>query len=144
MISFPNCKINLGLNITGKRADGYHNLETIFLPLNFKDALEIIHSVNSAESLHYSASGIIIDTDPANNLCSKAYHLLKKDYPAIPHIQLHLHKAIPTGAGLGGGSADARRDRKLGRLGYRVLRVDAGLVTRDLKTAVTLVRTAIP
>jgi len=113
LITFPNCKINLGLNITGKRDDGYHNLETVFIPVNLKDALEIIHADNTSDALQYSASGIPIDADPANNLCTKAYDLIKKDFPDIPSVQMHLHKVIPTGAGLGGGSADGASTLKL-------------------------------
>jgi 4-diphosphocytidyl-2-C-methyl-D-erythritol kinase len=107
VIVFPNCKINLGLNITGKRQDGYHNLETVFFPVFLKDILEIIRAENSAESFHYSNSGLPVTGDIYSNLCFKAYQLLKKDFPDLPAIKLHLHKAIPTGAGLGGGSADA-------------------------------------
>ncbi|MBS1610219.1 MAG: 4-(cytidine 5'-diphospho)-2-C-methyl-D-erythritol kinase [Bacteroidetes bacterium] len=106
MIAFPNCKINLGLNITSKREDGYHNLETVFAPVSLKDILEVIHADNSNNPIQYSSSGIPIDNELSNNLCAKAYHLLKKDFQDIPAIQLHLHKTIPTGAGLGGGSAD--------------------------------------
>jgi 4-diphosphocytidyl-2-C-methyl-D-erythritol kinase len=106
VITFPNCKINLGLNITSKRDDGYHNLETVFVPIHFTDVLEIIHADNTAGSIQYSSTGIAIDSKPSDNLCVKAYDLLKKDFPAIPPIKLHLHKTIPAGAGLGGGSAD--------------------------------------
>ena len=108
MLLFPNCKINLGLNITRKRADGYHDLETVFYPVQWQDALEAVKSeVKSEESgLSFTSSGLHIEGDPANNLCAKAYHLLKKDFPSLPAIQLHLHKIIPMGAGLGGGSAD--------------------------------------
>lgn len=101
MLSFPNCKINLGLHITGKREDGFHDLETIFFPIPLTDILEIIPST----SLEFTTSGFAINTD--ENLCLKAYHLLKKDFPRLPPIKMHLHKAIPMGAGLGGGSADA-------------------------------------
>jgi 4-diphosphocytidyl-2-C-methyl-D-erythritol kinase len=113
VIVFPNCKINLGLNITAKRPDGYHDLETLFYPVFLKDVLEIIHADNPKESLQYSSSGIAIDDDIENNLCVKAYHLLKKDFPALASIKLHLHKAIPMGAGLGGGSADGAFSLKL-------------------------------
>jgi 4-diphosphocytidyl-2-C-methyl-D-erythritol kinase len=109
MISFPNCKINLGLNITRKRGDGYHDLETIFYPLKLKDALEgIISGVgHSAEpEIQFSSSGLLIKGDAKNNLCVKAYDLLKKDFPSLPGMQVHVHKVIPMGAGLGGGSAD--------------------------------------
>ena len=105
MVSFPNCKINIGLYITGKREDGYHDLQTVFYPIEIKDALEIITS--GSHENHYSFSGIPIDGNIEDNLCIKAYQLLKKDFPDLPAIKMHLHKAIPLGAGLGGGSADA-------------------------------------
>jgi 4-diphosphocytidyl-2-C-methyl-D-erythritol kinase len=109
MLSFPNCKINIGLNITGKRADGYHNIETVFYPVRWNDALEIIHSAVSQNSsdLIFTQSGVIVDGEQKDNLCIKAFQLLKKDFPHLPIIKIHLHKAIPMGAGLGGGSADA-------------------------------------
>ncbi len=106
MIVFPNCKINLGLNILRKREDGFHDLETFFYPLQIKDALEIIRT-GSVEAIEYSSSGIIVDGPSDDNLCIKAYYLLKKDFPELPAIKMHLHKTIPLGAGLGGGSADA-------------------------------------
>jgi len=117
MISFPNCKINLGLNILKKRDDGFHDLETAFYPLMLKDVLEIIPATNkqhptsntqelSLQTVNFSSSGLTIDGDSSTNLCVKAYHLLKKDFPQLPNIEMHLHKAIPMGAGLGGGSAD--------------------------------------
>lgn len=102
MICFPNAKINLGLNVVEKRTDGFHNLETIFLPIGLKDALEFIES----DTLQFENSGLNIDGDPLNNLCVKAWKLLKQDFD-IPAIAIHLHKVIPFGAGLGGGSADA-------------------------------------
>ncbi len=117
MVCFPNCKINLGLNITQKRADGYHTIETIFYPINLKDALEVItnNQSDSTQTLHinFSASGIPIPGDTANNLCIKAFQLLRNDFPNIPPIQMHLHKNIPMGAGLGGGSADGAFALKL-------------------------------
>ena len=115
MISFPNCKINLGLNIIQKRADGYHDLETVFYPLLLTDILEIIQNntdcslsdIHSSElNLAFTSSGLPIEGNENNNLCIKAYNLLKSDYPSLPAIQMHLHKCIPMGAGLGGGSAD--------------------------------------
>jgi 4-diphosphocytidyl-2-C-methyl-D-erythritol kinase len=106
MVVFPNCKINLGLHILNKRADGFHNLETIFYPLALKDALEIIPSHNIDEAITFTTSGLTVDGTAADNICIKAYGLLKKDYPQLPNIKMHLHKAIPMGAGLGGGSAD--------------------------------------
>jgi len=102
MIQFPNCKINLGLSILAKRADGYHELETVFYPIAVSDALEILPAAN----LTMTQSGIAVPGDPAQNLCLKAYHLLKKDFPNLPAVQMHLHKNIPMGAGLGGGSSD--------------------------------------
>ena len=109
MLVFPNCKINIGLNILDKRADGYHNLETIFYPLPLQDIIEIIPQTNGSiiSPVQFTSSGITIDGSQQQNLCVQAYHLLKKRFTSIPNIQMHLHKAIPMGAGLGGGSADA-------------------------------------
>ena len=107
MICFPTCKINLGLRITQKRADGFHALETVFFPISIKDALEIIIEPDTnAAAITFTSSGLTINGDPSDNLCFKAYGLLKKDYPTIPNIKMHLHKQIPMGAGLGGGSSD--------------------------------------
>ena len=103
MISFPNCKLNLGLNIINKREDGYHDLETVFLPIPFTDVLEIIPSENNA--VEFTVTGLAVNADDSN-LCIKAYGLLKQDFPELPAIKIHLHKVIPMGAGLGGGSAD--------------------------------------
>lgn len=103
MVFFPNCKINLGLHVIGKRADGYHNLATIFYPVAVKDALEIIPS----PQFSFQLTGLPVNDTVDNNLCVKAYLLLKKDFPDLPPVSIHLHKAIPMGAGLGGGSADA-------------------------------------
>lgn len=106
MIVFPNCKINLGLHILRKREDGYHDLQTVFYPVPLTDALESIpHPLGIDVQL--SLSGTSIDAAPADNICVKAYYLLKNDFPQLPPVKLHLHKVIPTGAGLGGGSADA-------------------------------------
>jgi 4-diphosphocytidyl-2-C-methyl-D-erythritol kinase len=107
LVSFPNCKINLGLHISSKRADGYHNIETIFYPIHFKDVLEILPNQIGSNDVIFNSSGLIIDGEINNNLCLRAYQLLKKDFPFLPSIQMHLHKIIPLGAGLGGGSADA-------------------------------------
>jgi 4-diphosphocytidyl-2-C-methyl-D-erythritol kinase len=109
MLLFPNCKINLGLNIVGKREDGYHDIETVFYPVGLKDALEGIKSgvgQGTGEGVAFSSSGLAIAGNADDNLCVKAYQVLKKDFPGISPVQLHLHKAIPMGAGLGGGSAD--------------------------------------
>jgi len=152
VILFPNCKINLGLNIIRKRSDGFHDIETVFYPLAWQDALEIIedaghatrnissiqhpvssthhpvssiqhpvsstqHPVSStqhpASSIQFSYSGISINSKPEENLCHKAYQLLKKDFPKLPPHKMHLHKTIPAGAGLGGGSADGAFTLKL-------------------------------
>lgn len=102
MLAFPNAKINIGLTIVSRRTDGYHNLETVFYPVKINDALEIIES----DELSFETSGIEIPGYANENLCLKAYSLLKNDY-AIPPVKIHLHKQIPIGAGLGGGSADA-------------------------------------
>lgn len=104
MITFPNGKINIGLYITGKRDDGYHNLETVFYPVPVKDALEIVPATGEPQ-VHLS--GLPVQGDPMNNLVWKAYILLKARYrQRIPDLDVYLHKAIPMGAGLGGGSAD--------------------------------------
>ena len=102
MIVFPNAKINIGLNIVSKRADGYHDLETIFFPVSIKDVLEVVE----AKELTFTSSGLEIPGDSKNNICLKAYELLSKDLK-LPPVHIHLHKNIPIGAGLGGGSANA-------------------------------------
>ena len=108
MVVFPNCKINIGLRIGSKRADGFHNLSTIFIPIPLTDAVEIIPATSAnGKQVIYSQSGIAIDGNEADNLCIKAYYLLQKDFPQLPAVRMHLHKNIPMGAGLGGGSADA-------------------------------------
>lgn len=101
MVTFPNAKINLGLNIVSKRKDGYHDIETCFYPIPTCDILEIIE----AEKLSFSSTGLDIPGDTNSNLCVKAYNLIAKRYN-IPFVSIHLHKVIPMGAGLGGGSAD--------------------------------------
>jgi len=105
MIVFPNAKINIGLYITGKREDGYHNIETIFHPVyELYDILEVIN--NNGKNDEFTCSGIVIDTPLQNNLCIKALALMRQ-HANIPPLKIHLHKKIPFGAGLGGGSADA-------------------------------------
>jgi 4-diphosphocytidyl-2-C-methyl-D-erythritol kinase len=107
VIAFPNCKINLGLHILQKRADGFHDLETVFYPIPLRDGLEIIQNASaSPNQIEFTLSGLAIDAKPEDNICVKAYHLLKKDFPQLPPVKMHLHKTIPSGAGLGGGSAD--------------------------------------
>lgn len=107
MVVFPNCKINIGLKIIGKRPDGFHNLETVFFPIPLHDSLEIIRANKHSTEVVFSQTGNLVEGNANDNLCVKAYHLLQKDYPQLPAIQMHLHKTIPMGAGLGGGSADA-------------------------------------
>lgn len=102
MICFPNAKINLGLNVISKRPDGYHNIETIFYPIPVKDALEVVAS----DRLNFTQTGIQIDAPQEKNLVMRALNVLKARYE-IPPLEIHLLKAIPFGAGLGGGSADA-------------------------------------
>ncbi len=107
MICFPNCKINLGLFITRKRDDGYHDLETVFYPLQagtLNDVLEVVPAKGEPQ-LHLT--GITVSGEKENNLVWKAYKLLQDKYPKqIPPLDIYLHKTIPMGAGLGGGSAD--------------------------------------
>ena len=106
MITFPNAKINLGLNIVEKRPDGYHNLETIFYPIPLQDALEITPWEGGERKYKLAQSGIQIAGDDEHNLVVKAYKLLDSLYN-LPPIEINLLKHIPSGAGLGGGSADA-------------------------------------
>ena len=101
MVSFPPCKINLGLNVIRKRTDGYHDISTCFYPVPWNDVLEIV----PAKSFSFSTSGIFMPGPAADNLCVRAYHLLKKDFDLKP-VAIHLMKVVPIGAGLGGGSAD--------------------------------------
>lgn len=102
MITYPIAKINLGLLITEKRPDGFHNLETVFYPIQMQDTLEVIES----DEFQFTVSGIELDGNPEDNLVVRAYRLIKDDYQ-IPDVNIHLHKNIPSGAGLGGGSSDA-------------------------------------
>ncbi len=105
MISHPNCKINLGLHVVGKRADGYHDLETIFLPvMDLCDELEITGTQASQPVM--VQDGIVLDNAPEDNLCMKAWRLLHEEFD-IPAVNIRLKKSIPFGAGLGGGSSDA-------------------------------------
>jgi 4-diphosphocytidyl-2-C-methyl-D-erythritol kinase len=106
MVLFPNCKINLGLHVTAKRNDGYHDLETVFFPVPIKDVLEIVPSETSSGTFRFHTEGLPIPGTPDSNLCVKAYELLKKDFPGLPPVDIYLYKQIPLGAGLGGGSSD--------------------------------------
>lgn len=102
MLVFPNAKINIGLNIVEKRSDGFHNIESCFYPVGWSDALEIM----PAGKLSFHSDGIAIPGNASDNLCLKAYQILAADYD-LPLVSIHLLKAIPIGAGLGGGSSDA-------------------------------------
>ncbi len=102
MVLFPNAKINLGLNVIRKRKDGYHEVETGIYPVPLHDALEI----TIAKKTSFTSTGLSVPGDEKDNSILKAYKLLKKDFNDLPPIAVHLHKAIPVGAGLGGGSAD--------------------------------------
>jgi 4-diphosphocytidyl-2-C-methyl-D-erythritol kinase len=106
MITFPNAKINIGLQVTERRPDGYHNLDTVFYPIPINDALEVIVAEGVDYDCRLHISGITIDGETDNNLVVRAYRLLATDY-TLPPVDIYLHKHIPTGAGLGGGSADA-------------------------------------
>jgi 4-diphosphocytidyl-2-C-methyl-D-erythritol kinase len=130
MVFFPNCKINLGLKILRRRDDGFHDLETIFYPLPLRDILEVVR----ASSLQFSASGRSVPGDRDANLVIRAYDLLKKDFPELPFVHIHLHKRIPIGAGLGGGSSDGAfllklldREFQLGLTSDRLLGYAEGL-----------------
>ena len=106
MICFPNAKINIGLRVTGKRPDGYHNIESILYPIGLTDILEISEQEKiSGKGISLVTTGIKIDSPPKENLVFRAAELLRKEY-SIPPLSIHLHKLIPTGSGLGGGSSD--------------------------------------
>lgn len=107
MVVFPNCKINIGLQVLHKRADGFHDIETVFYPVAVRDALECIPVAGQQQDIAFGSSGNTIAGDPGDNLCIRAFRLLKKDHPFLPNVAMHLLKHIPSGAGLGGGSADA-------------------------------------
>lgn len=104
-IAFPQAKLNLGLLVTRKRQDGYHILQTLFYPLDWRDALEIIPD-QPVGVCRMVQTGILIDGDPEQNLCVKAYRRLQRLFPELPGVTMHLEKRIPFGAGLGGGSSD--------------------------------------
>lgn len=108
MLTFPNAKINIGLRITDRRPDGFHNLQSCFYPVGWCDALELIAGSPGG----FGSSGLPIPGDPAKNLCVRAYESLKTDFN-LPPVQLHLRKIVPIGAGLGGGSSDAAFTLKL-------------------------------
>ena len=106
MLQFPNCKINIGLNILRKREDGYHDLATVFYPIPLHDNLEIKRLSEQEEPYRLLLSGNKIEGNPESNLIVRVYNDLKQEFN-LPPLDIHLYKRIPTGAGLGGGSSDA-------------------------------------
>lgn len=109
MITFPIAKINLGLNVVERRPDGYHNLETVFFPVQLKDALEVTlmdEAFPSPYDCDLKVTNIPVEGDEQRNLVVRAYQLLKQDFPHLPRVHTHLFKTIPTQAGMGGGSSD--------------------------------------
>lgn len=106
MIVYPNAKINLGLNIVSRRSDGFHDISTVFYPVaNICDVLEVLPIEGQYEPLLFSQSGLAVDCDLQKNLCVKAFDILASRFK-LPPLKVHLHKQIPMGAGLGGGSSD--------------------------------------
>lgn len=110
MITFTNCKINLGLDVTSRRADGYHDISTCMLPIPWHDIVEVIPSTTPDSSL--VVLGNKVDCPPEKNLVMKAYRLLEKEF-GLPPVEIVLQKIVPDGAGLGGGSADATHTLRL-------------------------------
>lgn len=106
MVIFPKAKINIGLRITEKRPDGFHNLQTIFYPVGLSDALEFIIPVELLDRDNIVVTGLLSGCPPEDNLVIKAVKRLREKN-RIPFLKIHLHKSIPSGAGLGGGSSDA-------------------------------------
>jgi 4-diphosphocytidyl-2-C-methyl-D-erythritol kinase len=106
VIAFPNCKINLGLHVLRKREDGFHELDTVFYPVPWTDVIEIIRDEGTEPDIDFRSSGLHIYGSRDKNLCVRAYQLLEADHP-LPPVRMHLHKILPIGAGLGGGSSDA-------------------------------------
>ena len=117
MIVFPYCKINLGLHVVRKREDGFHDIETLFYPVFWKDILEVTDGIKGEFDLEIS--GLTISGDLNSNLIYKAWKLIKADH-SIPPILVHLHKLLPMGAGLGGGSSDAAFMLKLLNLKFNL------------------------
>src|SRR6185295_11617000 len=115
MILFPNCKINLGLEVFDKRADGFHNIETIFYPVHWCDVLEALPSPKEpsrTKKFYFETKGSMIDGNESDNLCVKAFRLFEREFK-IPPVKMCLLKNIPIGSGLGGGSSDAAFTLKL-------------------------------
>jgi 4-diphosphocytidyl-2-C-methyl-D-erythritol kinase len=106
MVIFPRAKINIGLRITERRPDGYHNIQTVFYPTGLCDALEYVVPDEKIDNDQLTETGLITGSLPENNLVILALKKIREHHP-VPYLRIHLHKAIPSGAGLGGGSADA-------------------------------------
>ena len=104
MVVFPNAKINLGLYVTARRPDGYHEIETVMVPVDWHDILEIVPAKGTSTTL--TVTGRRVDCPPEKNLVMKAYRALDRHVP-LPPLDIYLHKIVPDGAGLGGGSSDA-------------------------------------
>ena len=135
MVVFPNAKINLGLSILRKRADGFHDLSTIFYPIPLQDVLEIVPQENrdAANDIVLHSTGLAVAGNHADNICVKAYKLLKADFPNLPPIELHLHKVIPMGAGMGGGSADGAFTLRLLNEQFQLQLTEAQLIQYALQ-----------
>ena len=106
MVIFPRAKINLGLRVIEKRSDGYHDIETVFYTVGLSDALEIVVAPEGSDNDFLEVTGLLTGGDPEDNLVTRAVIMVRHDYD-IPFLRIHLHKMIPPGAGLGGGSSDA-------------------------------------
>ncbi len=135
MVVFPNAKINLGLHITGKLPDGYHTLETVFYPVTWCDILEVMesrHFIQGVAKATLNVTGLSVDVDFEKNLCYKAYQLLDAEFN-LPPVQVFLHKQIPMGAGLGGGSSNAAFMLKLLNELFKLNIDDATLAEKALK-----------
>lgn len=131
MMIHPIAKVNLGLNVVERRPDGYHNLQTVFYPVNIKDALEIFPMADgfpSATDCDIKVTNIQVEGDEQRNLVVRAYNLLKQDFPGLPRLHAHLYKGIPTQAGMGGGSSDASAMLLLLNETYRLNLTDEQLI----------------
>ena len=106
MISYPNAKINLGLNVVRRRPDGFHDIESVFYPVPWRDILEIVPAKEGRGEVAFTSSGLEIPSDGNPNLCEQVYSLMHDEF-GLSGVKMHLHKIVPIGAGLGGGSADA-------------------------------------
>jgi len=130
MIAFPNAKINLGLHILSRRTDGFHNIESVLFPISLSDALEVLEAPDRKFS--FTSSGLQIPSDGKPNLCERAFWLLHNEF-RIPEVTLHLHKVIPAGSGLGGGSADAAFTLKMLNQAFSLKLDHSGLETMAAK-----------